>query len=60
MKLSTRLNAQELEAQARALEAQIKKLDRRGFHATPSERESVVALKKLRLAAKDRLADVRH
>lgn len=49
----------ELEAQSRALELQIMKLDRRGAHLTPPERMRATQLKKLRLAAKDRLGALR-
>jgi hypothetical protein len=49
----------ELEAQSRALELQIMKLDRRGAHITPPERIRATHLKKLRLAAKDRLGALR-
>ena len=54
----SRLSVHDLEAQARSLELQIKKLDRRGFHLTPPERELSLELKKLRLAAKDRLQTI--
>ncbi len=49
----------ELEAQSRALDLQIIKLDRRGAHITPPERIRATELKKLRLAAKDRLGALR-
>lgn len=50
----SRLNARELEIQARALELQLKKLAHRP-RPTPSERDLSVELKKMRLAMKDRL-----
>lgn len=50
----SRLNARELETQARALELQLKKLAHRP-RPTPSERDLSVELKKMRLAMKDRL-----
>ena len=52
----SRLNGREIEAQARALETRIKKLDHRP-RPTPSERALSHELKKLRLTLKDRLAD---
>jgi hypothetical protein len=58
MKLS-HATVMELEAQSRDLELQIMKLDRRGAHITPSERLRATQLKKLRLAAKDRLGVLR-
>jgi uncharacterized protein YdcH (DUF465 family) len=54
MKLS-RLSARDLEAQAQAVETQIKKLDHRP-RPTPSERMLAIELKKRRLTLKDRLA----
>ena len=53
----SRLSARDLEAQARAVEAQIKKLDHRP-RPTPSERMLSLQLKKLRLTLKDRLEAV--
>lgn len=50
----SRLTAADLEAQARIVELQIKKLDHRP-RPTPSERQLAVELKKLRLSLKDRL-----
>ena len=50
----SRLNAREIENQARALELQLKKLAHRP-RPTPSERQLAVELKKMRLAMKDRL-----
>jgi hypothetical protein len=50
----SRLSARDLEAQARAVEALIKKLDHRP-RPTPSERMLSLQLKKLRLTLKDRL-----
>lgn len=51
----SRLSARDLEAQARNVETQIKKLDHRP-RPTPSERQLAVELKKMRLSLKDRLA----
>ena len=51
----SRLSARDLEAQARTVETQIKKLDHRP-RPTPSERQLAVELKKVRLSLKDRLA----
>jgi uncharacterized protein YdcH (DUF465 family) len=53
----SRLNARDLEAQARVIDAQIKKLEHRP-RPTPSEQKQAVELKKLRLATKDRLASL--
>ena len=50
----SRLSARDLEARARSLESQIKKLDHRP-RPTPSERQLAVELKKIRLSLKDRL-----
>ncbi len=52
----SRLSVRDIEAQARNLEAQIKKLDHRP-RPTPSERQLSVELKKMRLSLKDRLAN---
>jgi hypothetical protein len=48
-----------LELRHRALDRQIHKLDRRGFHMTPEERTRAVELKKRRLATKDALYALR-
>jgi hypothetical protein len=53
-----RVTIGELEAQRRALELQIKKLERRGAHITPPEQRLEVELKKWRLLAKDRLSEL--
>jgi uncharacterized protein YdcH (DUF465 family) len=50
----SRLSASDLEAQARNVELQIRKLDHRP-RPTPSERQLAVELKKQRLSLKDRL-----
>ncbi len=52
----SRLTARALEAQAREIEAQIKKLDHRP-RPTPSERVLSTELKKIRLELKDRLSE---
>jgi uncharacterized protein YdcH (DUF465 family) len=49
------LDVQVLELRHRTLDQQIHKLDRRGEHMTPRERERAAELKKRRLAAKDQL-----
>ncbi len=54
----SRLSVRDLEAQARNVESQIKKLDHRP-RPTPSERLLSLELKKMRLTLKDRLATVR-
>ena len=54
----SRLNARDLEAQARSVEAQIKKLDHRP-RPTPSERMLSLELKKQRLTLKDRLDSIK-
>jgi hypothetical protein len=57
MKIATaHLTASELVQHARTIEAQIKKLDRRGSHITPNEEVRAHELKKLRLVVKDRIA----
>jgi uncharacterized protein YdcH (DUF465 family) len=53
-----RLSVHDLEAQARTVEHQIKKLDHRP-RPTPSERLLSLELKKMRLTLKDRLASTR-
>ena len=55
----SRLNAREIENQARALELQLKKLAHRP-RPTPSERELTAELKKMRVAIKDRLETLRQ
>jgi hypothetical protein len=50
----SRLNAREIETQARALELQLKKLVHRP-RPTPSERQLTAELKRMRVALKDRL-----
>ena len=54
----SRLSVRDLEAQARSVENQIKKLDHRP-RPTPSERLLSLELKKMRLTLKDRLASTR-
>ena len=54
----SRLNAREIEIQARALELQIKKLAHRP-RPTPSEQRTTAELKRLRVALKDRLETMR-
>jgi len=49
------LDAHVLELRHRALEKEIHKLDRRGIHMTPHDRERASELKKHRLATKDQL-----
>jgi hypothetical protein len=49
----------ELENRRRALDVEIHRLDRRGSHMTPNDRLRATELKKLRLAAKDRLYALR-
>lgn len=54
----SRLNAREIENQARELELQLKKLAHRP-RPTPSERQLTAELKKLRVAVKDRLETIK-
>jgi hypothetical protein len=49
----------ELELRHRSLDAEIHKLDRRGFHMTPEEQTRAAELKKRRLATKDQLFALR-
>jgi hypothetical protein len=51
----SRLSARDIEAQARHVEAQIKRLEHRP-RPTPSERQLTTELKRMRLSLKDRLA----
>jgi hypothetical protein len=51
--------AQELQQQHHALDMELRRLERRGARMTPSERTRAAELKKLKLAAKDRLAGLR-
>jgi hypothetical protein len=60
MKQFVRATVRELEAQSRMLDMQIHKLERRGSHLTPFEHLQAIELKKLRLAAKDRLNELRR
>jgi uncharacterized protein YdcH (DUF465 family) len=55
MKVFAHVTVTELEAESSRLDQQIQKLDRRGAHITPPEQMRATELKKLRLAAKDRL-----
>jgi hypothetical protein len=54
-----RSDVYELELRHRALDEQIHKLDRRGFHMTPEEQLRAAELKKRRLATKDQLFALR-
>jgi hypothetical protein len=56
MKQSAHVSVGDLENEHRLLDRQIKKLNHRGFHMTPTEQERATQLKKLRLFTKDRLA----
>jgi hypothetical protein len=49
-----------LELRRRALELEIHRLDRRGFHMTPEDRMRAAELKKHRLATKDQLSALRQ
>jgi uncharacterized protein YdcH (DUF465 family) len=60
MKVFAHASVTELEAQSRSLEHQIQRLDRRGSHITPPEQLRATELKKLRLAAKDRLGSLKN
>lgn len=54
----SRLSVRDVEARARTVEREIKKLEHRP-RPTPSERELATELKKIRLTLKDRLASGR-
>lgn len=54
----SRLSASDLEARARSVELQLKKLQHRP-RPTPSERDLAAALKRERVTLKDRLAGSR-
>ncbi|HVJ88793.1 MAG TPA: hypothetical protein VM580_03250 [Labilithrix sp.] len=54
----SRLSVRDLEAEARNVELQIKKLGHRP-RPTPSERQLSTELKKLRLSLKDRLTEAK-
>jgi uncharacterized protein YdcH (DUF465 family) len=60
MKRSVATTIAELEAKHRQLDFEINELDRRGYHITPGEEARAHQLKKLRLATKDRLFDLRR
>jgi uncharacterized protein YdcH (DUF465 family) len=49
------LDVHVLELRHRALDQEIHKLDRRGIHMTPQDRERASELKKRRLVTKDQL-----
>jgi uncharacterized protein YdcH (DUF465 family) len=51
--------AQDLQHQHHALDLELRRIERRGLRMTPSERARAQELKKLKLAAKDRLASLR-
>jgi hypothetical protein len=53
-------SVRELESIHRSLDLEIRKLERRGYHMTPPEQQRATELKKLRLATKDRLSDLRR
>lgn len=53
------MDVYELELRHRALDAQIHKLDRRGAHMTPEDRQRASELKKRRLETKDRIYAIR-
>ncbi|HSO34829.1 MAG TPA: hypothetical protein VLT33_20000 [Labilithrix sp.] len=55
----SRLSARDLETEANALESQLKKLAHRP-RPTPSEQRLTAELKKMRLAMKDRLGQVKR
>jgi hypothetical protein len=55
MKKASILGTSDLEVRLRALDLQIHRLQRRGMHMSPPEREHAAHLKKLRLATKDGL-----
>jgi hypothetical protein len=55
-----RLTAPELENRSHSLDLAIHKLDRRGEHMTPQERQRSAELKKLRLATKDMIDGLRR
>ena len=59
MRVFAHVTVGELEAESRSLDHQIQKLDRRGAHITPPEQMRATELKKRRLAAKDRLGELR-
>ena len=53
-------SVRELETIHHSLDLQIKKLERRGYHMTPPEQLRALELKKLRLATKDKISDLRR
>ncbi len=55
-----RIDVRDLERQTHTLEMAIHELDRRGNHMTPEDRARANELKRLRLAAKDRLDSLRR
>jgi len=55
-----RFTVPELESEHRSLDIEIKRLERRGMHMTPPEQARASELKKRRLAAKDKLIDLRR
>jgi hypothetical protein len=59
MKVFAHATVDDLEVESRRLDQQIQKLDRRGSHITPPEQTRATELKKLRLAAKDKLGELR-
>jgi uncharacterized protein YdcH (DUF465 family) len=54
------LDVRVLELRHRTLDREIHKLERRGSHMTPLERERATELKKRRLATKDQLYALSH
>jgi uncharacterized protein YdcH (DUF465 family) len=54
------LDVQALQTRHRTLDKEIHKLDRRGLHMTPEDRERSTELKKRRLKTKDQLYALSH
>ncbi|MGA2449781.1 MAG: DUF465 domain-containing protein [Polyangiaceae bacterium] len=54
-----RIDIRELEASHRILDQAVHELERRGLHMTPEDRLRALELKKMRLAARDRLVAAR-
>ena len=55
-----RITVRELETQHRSLDQEIRRLERRGMHMTPPDLDRASQLKKIRLATKDKLIDLRR
>jgi uncharacterized protein YdcH (DUF465 family) len=55
-----RLSLGELEVRTRSLDAEIRRIERRGSHMTPQDLERAAILKRMRLQTKDQLDELKR